>query len=209
MREKLNENPVAQIVIVCVLLLVGGYMLLSQLGGSEASEESGTPASSVSTSTEAEGAETEGAEATEVAGEEPAVAGESAETVSGLSPPTGRSLPKAVETAYSHGSTIVLLVVRNGGIDDRLVERAVDAVRGDPGVSLFVAPANQIARYTPITGPLGVDQAPALIVIRPVALNGGGPAPASVTYGFQRAADVEQAVRDAIYHGPKLSYAPN
>jgi hypothetical protein len=195
MREKLNENPVAQIALIAILLLVGGYLMMSQLSGGE---ESAAPPSSASAEPVAEASEA-GVEAE----------GAVVEAEGAVAPPTGRSLPKPVETAYSDGATVVLLVVRDGGIDDRLVERAADVLRGDPKVQLFVVPVHEVARYTPITGPLGVDRAPALIVIRPRSFNSNGPAPASVTYGFQRTADVEQAVRDAVYQGPQLSYAPN
>jgi hypothetical protein len=199
MREKLNENPVAQIALIAVLLVVGGYLMMSQLSGGEGGEESAAPVSSVSAEPVAE--------ASEAGAEEEAGAVEAEETA--VTPPMGRSLPKPVETAYSSGATVVLLVVRDGGIDDHLVERAADALRGDPEVQLFVVPVHEVARYTPVTGPLGVDRAPALIVIRPRSFNSDGPAPASVTYGFQRTADVQQAVRDAVYQGPQLSYAPN
>jgi len=78
-----------------------------------------------------------------------------------------------------------------------------------PAVAFFSAPVDEIARYSAITGPLGVSQAPALIVVRPRALNGQGTAEATVDYGFRGAADVRQAVVDAGYKGPNLTYAPN
>lgn len=189
MRQKLNENPVAQIALLGILALVAGYFVLSGMGGGDEGEE-GPLTSPTSATTGA------AAEAGAAAGGPTAV-------------PTDRPLPPAVEGAYQRGATLVVLVVRDGGIDDDLVRQASAAVRDDAGVALFVVKAREVANYAPITGPLGVESAPALIVVRPKELNGGGPAPASVDYGFQRAEDVEQAIRDAVYEGPELGYAPN
>jgi hypothetical protein len=190
MRQKLNENPVAQIAVVAVLLLAGGYLLLTTMGGggsAESSESSGAAASG----SEAETSTTPAAAA------------------SSISAPSERRLPRPVEEAYANGSTVVLLIYRPGGIDDHLLGDAADVLHGMSGVSLFEVPVKQIARYAPITGPLGVNQTPALVVVRSRRLNGDAPAPATVTYGFQSASDVAQAVRDADYRGPELSYAPN
>ncbi len=75
---------------------------------------------------------------------------------------------------------------------------------GTSGVAFFAHRIDQIARYSAITGPLGVNQAPALIVVRPrKQLNGGGPAPATVNYGFQTGSDIRQAVVDARYTRPR------
>lgn len=192
MRQKLNENPVAQIALVGVLALVAGYFVLSGMGGGEESGEgeAGAPTSAVTG--EAEGL------ATEAAMTAPAA----------VAAPGDRSLPTPVEQAYESGKTVVVLVVRDGGIDDRLVRKATNSLRGDASVALFVVEARGIARYTPIVGPLGVESAPALIVVRPKRFNAGGPAPATVDYGFRRADDVAQAIRDAVYNGPRLGYAP-
>ena len=35
MREKLNDNPVAQVVLLGVLALIVGFLLLTRMGGSE------------------------------------------------------------------------------------------------------------------------------------------------------------------------------
>ena len=203
MRQKLNENPVAQIAVVCVLIAAAAFLLLTRMGGgSEAPEEPATASASI------EAAPVEaGAEAPVEGSIEAAAAG--AEAVPSTSVPTNRSLPSPVEDAYERGSTLAVLVYRDGGIDDHLVSQAADVLRGIPAVAFFAVKASQIARFAPITGPLGIEEVPALIVVRPRALNGAAPAPASVTYGFQRERNVRQAVRDAVYHGPQLTYAPN
>jgi hypothetical protein len=204
MRQKLNENPVAQIAVIAVLLIAGGYLLLTQvMGGGESAAESPT-STTVSAPAEAATAEAAATPAAEAGTAEAAGASAGA-----ASAPSERRLPHAVEAAYASGATIVLLIVHEGGIDDRLVSEAAGVLQGMPGVALFTASVREIARYAPITGPLGVNQAPALIVVRPRHLNGGAPAPATVTYGFQSASDIRQAVRDATYEGPELTYAPN
>jgi len=193
MRQKLNENPVAQIAIVAVLLIAVALFLLKGMGGSEEGEEGGSE----------EVVATAPAEAGALEGSTPAAA------TSSVAAPVSRSLPADVDAAYAQGRTIVLVIYRPGAIDDARVAAAASALSGLEGVALFTAPATKVARYSQITGPLGVNQAPALIVIRPRRLNGGGPATATVDYGFRSAADVAQAVIDAGYKGPELTYAPN
>jgi hypothetical protein len=201
MRQKLNENQTAQIALLAVLALVVGFFVLKGMGGgSESSESAGTEAAPAETTASTEGAVEPVAGAVETAA--PVAA------TSGVAAPVGRPLPKPVDTAYEEGETIVLLIYRPGGIDDRRVAAASSVLTGMPGVAYFPVPASRIADYSAITGPLGVNSAPALIVVRPRALNGGGAAPATVTYGFQTASDVQQAVIDAGYQGPQLTYAP-
>jgi len=196
MREKLNENPVAQVALVAVLALVAGYFVLSSMGGEESEEAEPAPVTAES-----------GAEGEELP--EGGV-GESVPTsaAASVTAPTSRKLPAEIETAYESGETIMLLIYRPGGIDDRRVAAAADAVCGMAGVALFEAPVSEIAHYSPITGPLGINQAPALIVIRSRERNGSGAAPATVTYGFQNSSDIVQAVVDSGYRGPQLTYAP-
>jgi hypothetical protein len=196
MRQKLNENPVAQIAVIVVLLLVVGIFALKSLGGGEESAETAPAegATAVATPEEAAGS---------LEGSTPAAA------TSSVAVPASRPLPAKVDAAYATGKTVVLVIYRPGGIDDRRLAAASDTIAGMPGVALFMSPAGDISRYSQITGPLGINQAPALIVVRPRRLNGNGPAPATVDYGFRSATDVRQAVVDAGYHGPELTYAPN
>ena len=104
--------------------------------------------------------------------------------------------------------TVVLLVVHDGGIEDGLVARAVERLKSDSGLAVFVVPARRIARYAAITLGVDVEQVPALIVMRPRRLSGGTPQ-ASLSYGFQTPQSVVQAVRDASYKGPEVAYHPN
>jgi hypothetical protein len=199
MREKLNENQTAQIALIAVLALVAGYLVLSSMGGSGSSEAASTSATTevgttVTTTTEPVAGGVEAA---------PAAA------TSAVTAPAGRPLPRAVDHAYEQGETIALLIYRPGGIDDHKVAEASSVLTAMPNVAYFSAPVDKVARYSAITGPLGLSGAPALIVVRPRHLNEGGAAPATVTYGFQSAQDIKQAVIDAGYHGPELTYAPS
>jgi hypothetical protein len=102
----------------------------------------------------------------------------------------------------------VLLIARQGGIDDRLVRGSVHRLSADSGVSVFVTRANKVARYSRITQGVGVSQAPALVVVRPKKLSGPSPE-AQVVYGFRDAQGVVQAVHDAVYNGKdNLPYSP-
>ena len=213
MREKINSDPKYQIGIVVVLLVVAGYMLLGGgLGGGEESEEAAPTEATVAVAgTGATGTATGATpgEAVEGAVEgalEAATAEASASAVAASIP--APPLPAPVASAYDAGKTVVLLVIRDGGIDDRLVAGATAGLKARPDVNLFVVPAKQIARYGAITLGADVRQVPALLVMRPRRLSGGVPQ-VSVDYGFQTPQSVAQAVTDARYHGPEATYHPN
>jgi hypothetical protein len=191
MREKLNENPLAQLALLGVLAVLG-FLLLTTMGGGGESEPSPEG--------EAEVPITTSAPAITPAGEAPATGTPAAPLA--VPPP-----PKAVTAAFNAGKTVALLVVREGGIDDRLVRADSTALAAIPDVALFVVPAGKIARYAAITEGVGVNRVPALVVLRPKALSDGVPT-ASVSYGYQRAQNVTQQVTDARYKGRTLSYHP-
>jgi hypothetical protein len=189
MREKLNENPLAQVAIVGVLLVFGIVMLMSMGGGGEEESEAEVESPAIATS----------APAITPAGETP--------VTSSVAPPPAPPLPRDVTAAFEAGETVVLLIVREGGIDDRIVRRDVQALEGVDKVALFVVPAQDIARYAAITEGAGVNRVPAFVVVRPKALTQGAPT-ASVSYGYQEPEHVVQAVVDARYKGRTLSYHP-
>lgn len=191
MREKLNDNPLAQAAVIGVLLLAAAVFLMGGMGGKSGEEEGS-----------AEG------------GGPPAVSVASAEAGSptDLPPPsTGVGapppLPSAVTSAYEAGDTLVLLFVRDGGIDDRRVSGAVDGLGTMPRVATFVVPASRIARYAAIAQGADVNRVPALVVVSPKRVGTGVPQ-ALVHYGFQSFQSAEQAVIDAGYEGPTLPYHP-
>jgi hypothetical protein len=217
MRDAINNNPVVQVCLIAVLLVVAGVMLAPQLLHKKNSAAPGatttttsaqltTPSGSVNVTAEVSGT--------------PGIAGASGVTAApstGVAPSTGTvdpsallpgpGLPRPVVRAWRHGDAIVLLVVREGGVDDRLVRQSVDAL-SDPGTAVFVTRANRIARYSRITQGVGVSQVPALVIVRPRRLSGSVPQ-AQVSYGFRNSQAVVQAVHDALYSGKdNLPYSP-
>lgn len=193
MREKLNDNPMAQVALIGVLLVVVAVFLLGKSGGSE----------------EEEGAESAaGAAAVASAAAELEASGAPIELPPpGSGPGSPPAPPRAVVSAYDSGRTVALLFVRDGGIDDRLVKGAVKRLDAIGGVATFVVPSSQLARYVTISQGVDLSRVPALVVIRPKSLNEGLDA-ASVYYGFQSPQSIVQAVVDARYHGATLAYHP-
>jgi hypothetical protein len=201
MREQINNNPLAQIGIIGILLVAVGIFAMSSMGGG--GEEEAETTTSSATVTGPEGSATitatvtsEGEIATPATAPPPGA-------LAAAAPP----LPADVTAAFAANQTVVLLFVRNGGIDDRLVVPAVKRLGALPGVSTFVVPANRIARYAAIAQGVDVDRVPALVVVRPKHLDKGIPS-ASVLYGFQSSQSIVQAVIDAGYKGRTLDYHP-
>ena len=198
MREKLNDNPMVQMAVIGVLLVAAGIFLMSTMGGGE---EEGSEAGEVTATVEgAPGAPIEGSvESLEATA--PASAGASLAAVPPIEPPA-----RVVE-AWESGATVVLLFVRDGGIDDRLIRDASAGLAQLPNVTSFVVPVKEIARYTAVTGGVGVERVPALVVVTPKGADQEVPT-ASVHYGYQSPESVAQAVIDAGYKGPTLDYHP-
>lgn len=205
MREALNSNPLAQIAVIGVLLVGTGFFVLSSSGGGGEEEEATTEATVSIAGTDATGSATGATpgEAVEDAGgslpSAPATAGQSATAT--------RPLPRPVLEAWRANRTLVLLFVRDGGIDDRLVATATAAVAGFRDAAVFVVPAARISRYASIAEGVGVERVPALVVVAPKRLKQSVPT-ASVSYGFQSPESVAQAVIDAGYKGKTLNYHP-
>ncbi|HEY2054990.1 MAG TPA: hypothetical protein VGH14_13740 [Solirubrobacterales bacterium] len=210
MREKLNENPIAQVALVAILVVVGAYMFISSSGGGEEEESAGATEATVAVAgTGAVGTATAATPGEAVEGAVETALESGVETPS--APPTSVPTPPPphpVTAAYDSGKTVVLLIVHDGGIDDKLVQQAAAQLESRSDVALFTVPAKQIARYAAITVGLEVNRVPALVVMRPKRLSEGTPQ-ASVDYGFQTSAGVLQAVQDAAYHGRELTYHPN
>jgi hypothetical protein len=214
MREAINNNPMVQIGLIVVLLLLVGIMLVPQF-----MKKSGSASSSPNTSTLSAQASGPGgtvdlnvqvtpsgsAPSTSSA---PAPGASTAGTVTPDALVPGPGLPRPLVSAWRRGETVALLVVRPAGIDDRLVRGSVDSLSSRPGVAVFVVRANRIARYSRITQGVGVNRVPALVVVRPKRLSGSVPE-AQVSYGFRNSQSVVQAVQDALYSGKDdLPYSP-
>ncbi len=195
MREKLNENPLAQVALIGVLLLAVGFFMMHSMGGG--GKEAG------------EGSTGETSATIEAGGEASLATAESPVPATGEStiPPPTKAPPADVVEAYQSGETVAILFVHDGGIDDRLVRDAGERLSALSGVAYVVVPAAEISRYVAITGGVGLDRVPALVVIRPKRVAGSTPT-ASVSYGFQSGESVVQAVIDAGYDGPTVDYHP-
>jgi hypothetical protein len=193
MREKLNDNPIAQAVLVGVLLLATAVFVFGKMGGSK-EEEGGESAAGVA--------------AVAAASEElEAGAQLAALPAPGSGPGSPPPPPRAVVSAFNAGDTVVLLFVRDGGIDDHLATQAIRGLDAISGVASFVVPSHELHRYVVIAQGVDLNRLPALVVIRPKRLD-HGPDTASVQYGFQNSESVVQAVVDARYHGGTLPYHP-
>ncbi len=200
MREQINNNPVLQLGLVAVLLVVAGFLLLTSMGGGEEEEPSTTSTATIETP-EASASLTVTTPTEGEAGAAPPT------SVGSVSPIPKPRLPRPVHQAIEAGRTVLLLVVKKGGIDDARVEDAVEALASRPRVATFVVPVDQAPRYTAITQPVHLERAPALIVVQPQRLSRGVPT-ASINYGFQSIATIVQAVVDAEYRGAELLYHP-
>jgi hypothetical protein len=195
MRDKLNDNPLMQVAVIGVLLVLAGVFVMSSMGGKGGGEEAESSASAT------------GAGVESTATEAPVGLSAALAMVSQASAAHARPLPSPVVSAWKADKTVVLLFVHDGGIDDRLVKDATGRLHTLQGVATFVVPAGQISRYAAVTEGVGVNRVPALVVIRPKRVHQTVPS-ASVTYGFQSGASVVQAVVDAGYQGPTLAYHP-
>lgn len=197
MREALNSNPLAQAGLVAVLLIVVAFFVVSSGGGSE--EEGGEAAAPGTTSV----SPTAAAPPAEAAPADLSSALAAVSQATATAPPP----PSPVMRAWRSNQTPVLLFVRDGGIDDRMVKVATAGLSGFRNAAVFVVPAAEISRYAAITEGVGVDRVPALVVVTPKHLNRTVPT-ASVSYGFQSPQSVAQAVIDAGYKGPTIDYHP-
>jgi hypothetical protein len=206
-REKLNESQAAQVGLLLILAVVAVIILLKPFGGGEEEEAAaggetvaivnGVPATGSSP-----GEAVENAVSTLEEGSVTAV-GTGAVPTSIPGPPP----PAPFRHAYKSGDTVVLMIVHDGGIDDRRVEATREAIEALPEVTLFEVPTHELPRYATITVGLEINRVPALVVVRPRQLSGGVPQ-ASVDYGFQTEESAVQAVLDASYKGPEKTYHP-
>ena len=215
MRKALNENPKVQAGVIVVLLAAGLLMFMRMSsGGGEVAEAPPVPtdaATAAGAPTGASGAgvdpavagvaPTDPAAATAAAtsGGIPAAPVASTGTVSPEALVPGPGLPAEVAQAFARGDAVVLLVVRQGATDDELVRDSVAGISRSR-VSVFVAPAGKVARYSRITSGVGVTRVPALVVVRPRSVGGDIPQ-GTVSYGFRNSQSVIQAVEDALYGG--------
>jgi hypothetical protein len=188
MREKLNQNPLAQMALVGVLLIAALFFFLKPGGGGESESESGPEVVTAAPSSP------------ELEPAAPSISSSGAPKV-----PSNR-LPTSVRQAIEAERITVLLFVKRAGIDDRRVEKVVADLSTRSDVSSFTVPVDEVARYTAVTQPVGLQRSPALVVVKP--RSDGQPPAATVSYGFQTIESAAQAIVDAEYRGPELAYHP-
>ncbi len=203
MRQKLNESQAAQVGLVAVLVVVAIVFFMKSSGDEE--EPAASPTVATVNGSTATGTTPGEAVETAISGLEEGSASAPAEMPAAVPTPPP---PPDFTAAYDSGATVVLLVVNDAGIDDRLTVEAADAVEGVAGSTLIQVPVKQLPRYAGVTLGLAVNRVPALVVVRPKRLSGGVPQ-ATVDYGFQTRQSVVQAVRDASYAGPEATYHPD
>jgi hypothetical protein len=204
-REALNNNPVVQVALIGVLAVVAFLLFVLKPGSGEEPSPPDPTVATVNGVTATGSSPGEAVENAVASIEEGSVAavGATSTPLSVPAPPP----PAVYRQAYKSGDTVVLLIVHNGGIDDRRVKVASDTLLAMPDLTLIEVPVRQLPRYASITVGLEVSRVPALVVVRPRQLSGGVPQ-ASVDYGFQTRETVVQAVRDASYKGPEKTYHP-
>src|SRR4051794_41421871 len=151
MREQLNINPVVQLTVIGVLVvIVGLFFMLNMKKKSDSPTTSTTAAASAGAVPGATTPDATGAAAT---------AGAAAPSLPTAPPTTGTvtpealvpgpGLPKDLIDAWKGGDAVALLIVRGGGIDDRLVPPSLSPPSGGAGVSGFVAQGGDGARDAP------------------------------------------------------------
>lgn len=205
MRKALNDNPVVQAAAIGILALVVGFILLTRMGGGP--DPAAAPAATDSVA--APPATTEAVPADPAAGA--ASTGPASQAPAGATTAfkAGPGLPEPVVQAYDQGKVVVVLIVRNSGIDDKKLEPTVESLRDRSDLAVFTTRAAKIADYSRITQGVEVSRVPALVVIRPKKLNDGPLPSASLSYGFRGKASVNQAVENALYSGRSdLPYYP-
>ena len=210
MRDAINNNPVVQMVVIGVLLVAFGLIFVGGMLGGGGEDDASAPATSsaaTATGVAAPSAPASSAGLPSTAAPPTAVPAPTG-TVSPAALEPGPGLPAELIGAWKDGKAVVLLIVRGGGTDDRLVRASVTRLSGDQGLAVFVVRAKDIARYSRVTQGVGVSRVPALVVMRPQKVSGSVPE-AIVSYGFRDSQGVVQTVQDALYSGKdNLPYHP-
>ena len=210
MRKAINDNPVVQMALLGGLAVIVAFLLLTRVMGGHKSSTAPTP-TTPTTSAPTGGTATAPSTGTATA---PNVGTATAPTGSTTAIPSGKlvagpGLPKAVVSAYAHNKAVVILITRRRGIDDDAVKASVELLRANGSLAVFAVNAGKISRFSRITEGVNVNRVPALVVVRPKRLTGGGPPTATVSYGFRGPDSVAQAVRNGLYKGPtNLPYYP-
>jgi hypothetical protein len=224
MREKLNDNPVMQMVVIGVLIVLVGFFFMTRMKGSS-SDTAAAPADPAAT-TATDPAAAAAAPAT--AAIDPATGAPAVDPATGLpattgavpaaAPPagvattsftSGPGLPKSIVKAYDDNKAVALLITKHKGIDDKDLRHEISKIKGKNDVAVFTTEVFDVAKYSRIAQGVDLDRVPALVLIQPKKLAGkGNPPEASVSYGYRTPESIATAVQDAIYHGKVKDYSP-
>lgn len=217
MREKLNNDPRTQIIVLAVAAVIFAVVMFTMVLGGE--EEAPPPVTDPATGAvvPAGAAPVDpatGAPATPpvdpatgavpATPETPAVP-EDPGAADGLLP--GKGLPEDVLVAYARGKALALIVVDPKGLADRKLEAYTEQLGTRSDVEAFVVDVKDIVEYSRITQGVSVSRTPALVVVTPRDKAGDVPT-ASVSYGFRSPESVEVALEDALYDGKPVSSFP-
>ena len=219
MREKLNDNPMIQIAVIGVLIVLVGFFFMTRMKGSS-SDTAAAPPVTTDPATGAPAATTTPAATDPATGApvtDPAAAAAAGTAAPAAAPPVasasdftaGPGLPKQVVNAYNGGDAVALLITKQKGVDDKAMRKAVSSIRGKAEVDLFTVRVHDVAKYSRIARGVDLDRAPALVVIQPKKhVAKASPPEATVTYGFRTPQDVAQAVEDSLFDGKDKGYSP-
>jgi len=205
-RRALNDNPIVQVVMLGALGIVVAFLFMTRVMGQE--EPGGAATSADATATAPPAPEATAATQVPAAPETGAVPGTAPAPAAGEFK-AGAGLPESVVSAHESGDVVVLLVVNRKAAEDRRLETEVDTLRGRSDTTVFVADAKDVTRYSRIAEGVNLDAVPALVVVEPKRQVEGALPVATVSYGYRGPESVQQAVRDVLYDGKELSFAPN
>jgi len=209
-RRALNDNPIVQVVMLGALGIVVAFLFMTRVMSQEESGGSASTADATATAppapeatvpTEVPAAPEAGAVPGTVPAPAPAPAAGEFEA--------GAGLPESVVSAHESGDVVVLLVVNRKATEDRRLEAEVNTLSGRSDTTVFVAEAKDVTRYSRIAEGVNLDAVPALVVVEPKRQVEGALPVATVSYGYRGPESVQQAVRDVLYDGKELSFAPN
>ena len=225
MRKSLNDNPLVQVVLIGALAVIVGFLLLTRVvnsGSSETATTTPTDGTATTPAATTDPAATPAAPAAPAATDPAATAAPATDAATAPAAPAaggaapapsgdfsaGPGLPKPVVAAYDRGETVVLLVIKRSGIDDKALREITNHLRSRPDTAVFMTHARNIADYSRIAQGVDVQRVPALVVLTPKALAKDDMPTASVSYGFRSYESARQALRDAEYDGGERPYYP-
>ena len=215
MREKLNNDPRTQLIVVAVFGVVFvAILFMTVLKGDPAPTDPAaadpTLAAAPVVPDPAAGSVDPAVTSDPAASAVPAspstpVPDASAGSADGLLPTKG--LPKKLLVAYAKNDAIALTVIDPKGRADKKLAEYTKRLGDRNDVQTFVVPVGKVAKYSRITQGVDVTQTPALVLIRPRDKSTGGPV-ASVSYGFRSPKSVKIALQDALYDGKTRTVSP-